>query len=74
MREVSRWLMETENVQEGVEVLEISNTAVLFIRPAPDSAVQAFEARDAPSELSQGVSQSRRQLLANDRQRRRPPA
>jgi hypothetical protein len=43
-------------------VLEISNTAVLFIRPAPDSAVQAFEARDAPSELSQGVSQSRRQL------------
>jgi hypothetical protein len=60
--------METENVQEGVEVLEISNTAVLFIRPDLQiPPCKAFEARDAPSELSQGVSQSRRQLLANHR-------
>lgn len=41
LREVSRWLMETENVQEGVEVLEISNTAVLFIRPLTSKSRRA---------------------------------
>ena len=73
LREVSCWLMETENDQEGGgSAGDFKHGGPFHPAWPPNSTVQAFEARDAPSELSQSVSQSRRSLLANDRQRRRP--